>query len=641
MGLQNQEFGLAGPNFNATVGKNVVQGYDWYSGWSVDLTIDDPSNGSGIDFSDTQTVDLYGSVLFKSLGTLTLAPEMIVTLKHTDSEPDLTIEKSLTVSTLMVTQTNPAADTVSGMGPEGALIQVEYCANKDCSWRRWVTVESGHWLADFSVPGSMPDEQSVLDIKPGMQGDASQQDEDGDSTLSLWSVPNPSIYTLLPAYGGGNKAEGYDWPLAASVTLNIDDPDNGIGLDYTDTQTVTTASWDPNRTWVGFLPGSFELQPGQLLTMSDGITTKEYTIQNLVVTNVDLNADTTSGTVEPNTEVVMNLNCGPSTCAALRRETSDAGGHWFMDFSEPGNDPDEQDVADIQAGMNGKLTAYDGDGDATVQPWFSTHEISGHVGVQGGAVSYTGGSIPVAPTSDGFYSITVATGWSGTVTPSASGYAFTPASRTYSAVTTDLANQDFTPHAMASVSYRSIGTQDGWILETGENTNLGGSLSAATTTFMLGDNASRRQYRAILSFNTSTLPDNAVIKSARITLRRQFISGGGNPLSIFQGLLIDVRKGFFGTSTGLLAADFQATAHKAGIGPYNPTPVGTLYTINLNSTAFPYINKLNTGGGVTQLRLRFKLDDNNNTVANFISFYSGNYGTASYRPTLIVTYYRP
>ena len=167
----------------------------------------------------------------------------------------------------------------------------------------------------------MPDEQSILDIKPGMQGDASQQDEDGDSTLSRWSVPNPSIYTLLPPYGGGNKAEGYDWPLGAGVTLNIDDPDNGIGLDYTDTQTVTTSSWDPNRTW-WVRPRDFELQPGQLLTMSDGITTKEYTIQNLVVTNVDLNADTSSGTVEPNTEVVMNLNRGQRL---VQRSAGDLG----------------------------------------------------------------------------------------------------------------------------------------------------------------------------------------------------------------------------------------------------------------------------------------------------------------------------
>jgi hypothetical protein len=37
---------------------------------------------------------------------------------------------------------------------------------------------------------------------------------------------------------------------------------------------------------------------------------------------------------------------------------------------------------------------------------------------------------------------------------------------------------------------------------------------------------------------------------------------------------------------------------------------------------------------------RFKLDDNNNTTANFLSLYSGNAG-AKNRPQLIVEYFIP
>jgi hypothetical protein len=40
---------------------------------------------------------------------------------------------------------------------------------------------------------------------------------------------------------------------------------------------------------------------------------------------------------------------------------------------------------------------------------------------------------------------------------------------------------------------------------------------------------------------------------------------------------------------------------------------------------------------VTQIRLRFKLDDNNNAVANFLKLYSGNAPAAS-RPQLIIEY---
>ena len=160
------------------------------------------------------------------------------------------------------------------------------------------------------------------------------------------------------------------------------------------------------------------------------------------------------------------------------------------------------------------------------------------------------------------------------------------------------------------------------------------------TSFRLGDDAGRKQYRAILSFTTGALPDNAVITAATLQLRRQSITGGGNPFVTFQGLYIDVRKGFFGTTANLQAADFQAGASKSGLGPFIPAPAGTLYAVNLAS-ARPYINKLATSGGVTQLRLRFKLDDNNNAAANFISFFSGNFATVGNRPALIITYYQP
>ena len=93
--------------------------------------------------------------------------------------------------------------------------------------------------------------------------------------------------------------------------------------------------------------------------------------------------------------------------------------------------------------------------------------------------------------------------------------------------------------------------------------------------------------------------------------------------------------------TGAKPRDSSSESTKKSIGPFGPTHVGALYTVNLGSSAYPYINKLATNGGVTQLRLRFKLDDNNNAIANFISFYSGNFATTANRPTLIITYHLP
>jgi hypothetical protein len=70
-----------------------------------------------------------------------------------------------------------------------------------------------------------------------------------------------------------------------------------------------------------------------------------------------------------------------------------------------------------------------------------------------------------------------------------------------------------------------------------------------------------------------------------------------------------------------------------------PTASNGWYLLDL-TVAKACINKLATGGGLTQMRLRFKLDDNNNTIANYLSLYSGN-ASATSRPLLIVEYYVP
>jgi hypothetical protein len=166
---------------------------------------------------------------------------------------------------------------------------------------------------------------------------------------------------------------------------------------------------------------------------------------------------------------------------------------------------------------------------------------------------------------------------------------------------------------------------------------MGGMLNSAATTFNLGDDATKKQYRGILSFNTSSIPDNALITGVTLKVKKQGVVGGGNPLTMFQGFMVDIKKGLFGT-VALQAADFQATASKT-YGPFTPALVSSVYSINLTSGS-AYINKLSSNGGLTQIRLRFKLDDNNNAVANYLSLFSGNAPAAS-RPQLVITYIIP
>lgn len=188
------------------------------------------------------------------------------------------------------------------------------------------------------------------------------------------------------------------------------------------------------------------------------------------------------------------------------------------------------------------------------------------------------------------------------------------------------------------LTFYSLGPQDGQMIESSENGNQGGLTNAGSTTFYLGDDAQRRQYRGLLSFNTGpSLPDHANITNITLKFKKQAIVGGGNPVAIFQGFTLDIKTGAYGT-TALQASDFQAAANISN-GPYQPVAINDWYSIDL-TFARDWINKLSTNSGLTQIRLRFNRDDNDNAVANYLSLYSGNAPVAS-RPQLVITYSVP
>ena len=190
-----------------------------------------------------------------------------------------------------------------------------------------------------------------------------------------------------------------------------------------------------------------------------------------------------------------------------------------------------------------------------------------------------------------------------------------------------------------TITLTSIAAQDGWMLESAETSNIGSTINSTSTTFNLGDDAAKKQYRGLLSFSTGAgIPDNATITGVILKVKQQAIVGGGNPVAIFQGFMVDIKNGFFGTATTMQAADFQTTG-SGSYGPFLPTPIGSIYSINLVGGK-TLINKLSSNNGLTQIRLRFKLDDNNNAITNYLSLYSGNTAVAN-RPQLVITYTLP
>jgi N-acetylneuraminic acid mutarotase len=185
-----------------------------------------------------------------------------------------------------------------------------------------------------------------------------------------------------------------------------------------------------------------------------------------------------------------------------------------------------------------------------------------------------------------------------------------------------------------SLTVKSAPANDGWILESAEASNAGGSLNSAATTIVLGDDGSDREYRAILHFDTSALPDNAVVTNMTLKIKQQGSVAGANPFS-FASLYVDMRNPAFGSSI-LEIVDFNFAAKKIKSAVFNPTPASGWYSARFNNGGNLYVSRT----GVTQLRLYFSTGDNNNSITDFIRFYSGN-AAAGDRPKLIITYSLP
>ena len=186
----------------------------------------------------------------------------------------------------------------------------------------------------------------------------------------------------------------------------------------------------------------------------------------------------------------------------------------------------------------------------------------------------------------------------------------------------------------------SIDSQDGHVLESSQNSGLGGSISSSSSTFRIGDSSNNSAYRPILSFDTSSLPDNASIIEATLGITRVGNPTGSIPIGVatseFGDILVDLAAPAFDTES-LTTSDWQAGASKLAVSKFAwPAYLDgmTIYSRLENPD-----NDLVNVTGKTQYRIRYENDDDNDGVADYMSYASGNHANAAYRPTLTIKYY--
>lgn len=168
--------------------------------------------------------------------------------------------------------------------------------------------------------------------------------------------------------------------------------------------------------------------------------------------------------------------------------------------------------------------------------------------------------------------------------------------------------------------FSSLAAEDGFI----------GNLSAdgmSSSIHKIGDKGmyNTDTYRTILSFDTSSLPDDASITDVSLKIYRK--SSTGN-ISSLKG---DIKSGVFGTSSALEQIDYQASPSiSADFQMSVPSLDNGYTTIQLPSSLLGYMNR----NGKTQFRL--SSSGSADFLSDVVEIYGGD--NPAYAPTLTVSY---
>jgi serine/threonine protein kinase len=182
--------------------------------------------------------------------------------------------------------------------------------------------------------------------------------------------------------------------------------------------------------------------------------------------------------------------------------------------------------------------------------------------------------------------------------------------------------------------FTSQAEEDGFV---GQEFGVGGLAIHEGESIQIGDDISDgRQFKGFLSFDTSPIPDDAIIQTVQLRLRRS--GAAGAPYNLGQ-IHVDVAPTTgFNDDPALESDDFAAAAAIVNVAILSETSSNGTWSIGLLSQANAHaVNR----GGVTQFRLYFTLPSDGNGDRDWIDFSSGDHPNGSYHPQLVVGYEVP
>jgi hypothetical protein len=313
------------PFFTVHSNENKIIGYEWTNGIPITVKIDDPATPNPVDYTQTKSnpAQYLSSISFDVSG-YSIKPGDIVTVT------DGTIVQTHTVTNLVHLGVDPYTDIIYGTAEPGTFVHIHMdCDPSGCgiSYDGILVDQNGNWAADFS---------GVYDIKPGTKGETYQIGPEGNGTSWSWYIPKPNL-SVVP-----DGVRAMDWPVGVNLTLTVDNP-NLSGIEYTTTKLSASSMAEQPFTTFFAIPSEFQIQPGFIITITDGITTITYTSVNLTFSRISADDDTVSGTAFPGANLWVWMDGGERTIFA------DAQGNWLADFKIPGANPGEN-TFDILSG---------------------------------------------------------------------------------------------------------------------------------------------------------------------------------------------------------------------------------------------------------------------------------------------------
>ncbi|HCL57214.1 MAG TPA: hypothetical protein DHW82_09445 [Spirochaetia bacterium] len=308
-----------------------------------------------------------------------------------------------------------------------------------------------------------------------------------------------------------------------------------------------------------------------------------------------------AGRLDVNAYLAYGQEYGYMTAFILYHLKAEFGGTWVDEHDLPGYTPTPDTTVptvNITAPTNGSTVSAS----VTV-----TAAASDNIGVAK-VEFYVDGTLKATDTASPYEYVldtTTLTNASHSIKAIAYDAANNTATDDDTSVTVDNTQQGTT----TTVEFTSNSTDDGYVKASADGS---GAAVGTYSTIAIGRGSDGKFNRAILSFDTSSLPDSATIVRAYIVVTASSVSG--TPWANGNSMVIDLKTGNFGSASTTETTDWASAATASQAGSIDAFTSGTKQSSDLSAAGLSAISKT----GKTQAKLRF-LTNQTTTAYIFIT----------------------